>query len=506
MPRGFLVKRNNKSSPISYRIRTEEEYQLLEIHPVSADVRTVECPDSISQANSQRNSPDPLQDGSTQDKVLDPAQRFGALPDDGASGVFCTKSTFSEYDISSWANISYTPIKPTDKKRENAFLDRCLSSSGSVASFSAAASLKPIESILVHPSFSPADIKRGGVTHLYSPLHDSKRDVIDSRHRKHKTTPKKPKVVRKLNFEDEVTTSPVLGLRIKVDARDCKPSPSSSSKPLGEFICQLCKERYSDPLSLAQHKCSRIVRVEYRCPECDKVFSCPANLASHRRWHKPRPGANSDGPHPRKERQNCPGDPDRIDPESKENSKTLSFGEQSSSKSMGSPDTMDSSKDSGSPCAGAALLPAPPGKDERFQCRYCNKRFRRQAYLRKHLAAHEAAQSTVHNRLELSRISFPCQLCDVYLPSAEIRNKHLLWHAVNRGETALLSPGCGENCAVPRSEEHADGGDLQGQVYSCKHCPSTFFSSPGLTRHINKYHPSENRQVLLLQLPIRPGC
>ena len=24
-----------------------------------------------------------------------------------------------------------------------------------------------------------------------------------------------------------------------------------------------------------------------RCSECDKVFNCPANLASHKRWHRP---------------------------------------------------------------------------------------------------------------------------------------------------------------------------------------------------------------------------
>ncbi|XP_042316205.1 insulinoma-associated protein 2 [Sceloporus undulatus] len=307
--------------------------------------------------------------------------------------------------------------------------------------------------------------------------------------------PKKQKsgsAARRLSFADEVTTSPVLGLRIKAASeeeeggRGRAPGPSSSSLLLGgQFVCQLCKEPYGDPLALAQHRCSRIVRVEYRCPECHKVFSCPANLASHRRWHKPRPLAGAATPGKENGAQQ-PGAAEGAcckDPASCPEASSLQGSSPSPSSSVG----------------------------ELFLCPYCRKAFRRQAYLRKHLGTHQPGPPPGPPQ----PLGFPCPFCGAPFPSADLRDKHRLWHAAAaaaavREELLLPLGGRGAQAQQPPGETAGGAQPVQlqqpQQIFSCKHCPATFFSSPGLTRHINKCHPSENRQVLLLQMPLRPGC
>ncbi|XP_072424985.1 insulinoma-associated protein 1a [Chiloscyllium punctatum] len=467
MPRGFLVKRNNKWSRVSYRIRAKDD-QLLQGHPLTVGMGPAVCPDSLfAQSGSQSSGPEGFHHGMTEDRGLLSAQgqrvQADAAPGRGLTGCPAASSSL---------------VTATDPKPEPCALDSsCLTSS----SPSAAAAARPGEWSLR----APAEGTQPGSTDPHPPAFPGTKVAgPEPGRRKYKVRPKKPKVSRKLHLQDEVSTSPVLGLRIKADASDFKAeAPFAKPRLLAAYTCQLCRETYSDAFSLAQHRCSRIVRVEYRCPDCQKVFSCPANLASHRRWHKPRSGG--DAADPAKERDTWPGARPRVDPESKENSSGVSAGE-----SRGGLQTLDSSARSSEPSE--AATPVPPSRPQRFECRLCSRRFRRQASLEKHQSGHQAAGSPGHRRLQWRRLSFPCPLCEVNLPSADSRNKHLLWHAVTRGETAEL-------------QETAAG--TGGQLLTCKHCPSSFLSSASLSRHLTKSHPSENRQLLLLlQLATGPGC
>lgn len=120
---------------------------------------------------------------------------------------------------------------------------------------------------------------------------------------------KRNKATRKLKFDEE-TSSPVSGTIIRrleeiededqigdIDpeynivevTEEAKAEIAAIANVIGDYVCKLCRKTFEDAFELARHRCSCIVLLEYRCPECGKRFNCPANLASHRRWHKPRP-------------------------------------------------------------------------------------------------------------------------------------------------------------------------------------------------------------------------
>ncbi|XP_037019893.2 insulinoma-associated protein 2 [Artibeus jamaicensis] len=562
MPRGFLVKRTKRTGG-AYRVRLAQR-----VFPKPEPQGAPPFPKEASRApqpDTERPAPpSPEEPGKGQEEVAarelsgSPCRAAGVSP-----GLRGREGAEWRVDGREGPSLpgprpSSSPAKPVGTELRRAFLERCLSSPVSAESFPGGAAVAAF-SCSVAPSAVPTPGEQFQLplrapfpepalhpdpAPLSATLHSLKRPAAGERRAKAPpgcvsgpaaTGVKKPKAVRKLSFADEVTTSPVLGLKIKEEEpRAPSRGPASGRTPLGEFICQLCKEQYADPFALAQHRCSRIVRVEYRCPECDKVFSCPANLASHRRWHKPRPTvANAatvssiDGKLPPSSSPD-PG-PVAFLAKGKENSRA----EQTENQHLQPRDSSGAEQRPDSVQAPSlqmlshleAPLPRVPysegvlgsrvpgpstassvGEPEIFLCPYCHKKFRRQAYLRKHLGTHDAASARAlapgFGSERGAPLAFACPLCGAHFPSADIRDKHRLWHAVR--DELLLPALAGAPPEAP-SPGGAPDGSAQ-QIFSCKHCPSTFFSSPGLTRHINKCHPSESRQVLLLQMPLRPGC
>lgn len=421
MPRNFLVKRTKHSNAVSYRERgnssDDNNLQLRDLgNEDSENVRT------------NFGSPDSGYSVSPVNLVI--------APKDAENNNCHLK--LSEC-------LTFTPPKSPLTVSTNypspfyysSFDKLCVSSNAS-----------PIYSPKCSPSQSSPNKRRG--------QNDSKPKSI-----------KKPKAVRKINF-DEDKSSPVSGCIIK-DLSDCEEgkvvygdidssynyvevTPEARAalekieNKIGDYVCRLCKEQFEDAFKLAQHRCPRIVHVEYRCPECDKVFSCPANLASHRRWHKPRQNVS-----------NKPSIPSRILPanvnlnhiETIDNSKPLNLNKQILSLTAGD------------------LRNSPSQDNGQYQCESCGKTFRRQAYLRKHVLNHANDQNTTRQ-------------C----------NEHQ-----NNNHTNI------NDCNLCPSNGVPDKKPANNDTYNCKYCASSFFSSPGLTRHINKCHPTENPQVILLQIP-----
>lgn len=313
----------------------------------------------------------------------------------------------------------------------------------------------------------------------------------------HKSSPVSGTFIRDSDSEDEITShSPYVrrsgdidpSLNVVVITEEARAEIAKIDNKIGDYICKLCKEKFNDVFGLAQHRCTRIRHVEYRCPECDKVFNCPANLASHRRWHKPRNGVINNG---------------------NENGKN---GKNGSKVSVIGTATIHSEQNNTSDCSIDTNQSNESQPEGQYECECCSKKFRRSAYLKKHLLTVHNIDIDIENNKPKESDEKKIIINNKSLKRKQ-KNAFDLTDSVNNSsnnEKELIRNDFKYRCLVCSvvfqneiSLELHNKSVHINDSFGCRFCQTILFSEADLTIHINKYHLNRDNNESILQSVVK---
>ena len=253
-----------------------------------------------------------------------------------------------------------------------------------------------------------------------------------------------------------------------------------------------------------------------------QVFSCPANLASHRRWHKPATGASSNAggaPAAKKPAKPPPTTKLPAATAANNNNNNNNVGDndddslQRASLSPLSDDDDIAVDLSASEPAAAVSVAAPDSRNgdpqaaepRPYECPSCGKTFRRRSYLRKHAA-------TVHH----GRVSPPPatgqSVPEQPAKSPVVAGSPDCFYCPDGFRAAQLERGSGGHVIVAGHGIRRLIRQREGVVemeqraadpsasYLCKYCPDSFASLSTLTGHVTANHSLDARQVAVMTM------
>ncbi|XP_063709726.1 zinc finger protein 879-like [Culicoides brevitarsis] len=264
----------------------------------------------------------------------------------------------------------------------------------------------------------------------------------------------------------------------------------------GYVVC--CGQRLFKARALALHMCRHLEPESFRCPDCNKMLTCPKILQYHRQNHLPedqRPLA-------------CKQCPRRFSYNSALIAHSISHLPEDQRNSYSCSECGKSYCSAGRLSSHLNLAHSKTG--EEFSCHLCQKRFTSKGNLSYHLTTH---QPNLH--------SMQCKICEKWLKNKVCLRKHMIQHSAERlkchlcsdyetvnkqclanhirikhnDEKNFLCEICNKSFKLKNTLKNHLRQHTKETPYSCEFCKRKFTSSGNFYAHRKRMHAAQVQQL-----------